>query len=125
MGLKLPLYSISGGRALLVLECDEDVRVMVGEAYRELTDKTVKTLPQLMALINEVRNSGISYDRGEPLEGISIIAVALDTLFGRFSISLLVPTTRFQKNEAIYLEDMLKCKEALMREIGKIAAVEG
>lgn len=125
MGLNLPLYSTSGGRALLALECDEDVRVMVGEAYRELTDKTVKTLPQLMALINEVRNSGISYDRGETLEGISTMAVALDTLFGRFSVSLLVPTTRFQKNEASYREEMLKCKEALMREIGKIAAVEG
>ena len=53
------------------------------------------------------------------------MAVALDTLFGRFSVSLLVPTARFQKNEEAYREEMLKCKEALIREIGKIAAVEG
>jgi len=125
MGLNLPLYSTSGGRALLALECDEDVRVIVGEAWRELTDKTVKTLPQLMALIHEVPKTGISYDRGETLEGISTMAVALDTLFGRFSVSLLVPTARFQKNEEAYREEMLKCKEALIREIGKIAAVEG
>lgn len=98
---------------------------MVGEAWRELTDKTVKTLPQLLTLINEVRKTGISYDRGETLEGISTMAVALDTLFGRFSVSLLVPTARFQKNEEAYREEMLKCKEALIREIGKIAAVEG
>ncbi len=125
MGLNLPLYSTSGGRALLALECDDDVRLMVGEAWPELTDKTIKTLPQLLTLIHEVRKTGISYDRGETLEGISTMAVALDTLFGRFSVSLLVPTSRFQKNEAAYREEMLRCKEALIREIGKTAAVEG
>jgi len=36
-----------------------------------------------------------------------------------------VPTSRFQKNEAVYRDEMLRCKEALIREIGKIAAVEG
>ena len=125
IGLNLPLYSTSGGRALLALESDEDVRVMVGEAYRELTEMTVKTLPQLLERIAEVRETGISYDRGETLEGISTMAVALDTLFGRFSVSLLVPTARFLKHEACYREEILKCKDALVREIGKIAAVEG
>ena len=53
------------------------------------------------------------------------MAVAIDTLFGRFSISLLVPTARFRKHEARYCEEILKCKEALTREIGKMTAVEG
>ncbi len=61
IGLNLPLYSTSGGRALLALESDEDVRVMVGEAYAELTEMTVKTLPQLLTLIAEVRASGLGY----------------------------------------------------------------
>lgn len=125
IGLNLPLYSTSGGRALLALESDDDVRVMVGEAYKELTEMTVKTLPQLLELIAEVRISGLAIDRGETLEGISTMAVAIDTLFGRFSISLLVPTARFHKQEARYREEILKCKEALIREIGKMTAVEG
>lgn len=125
MGLNLPLYSTSGGRALLALERDEDIELLVGAAWKELTDQTVKTLPELMQRVEEVRSSGISYDRGETLEGISTMAVALDTLFGRFSVSLLVPTARFQKQEAFYRVEMLKCKEALAGEIGKIAAVEG
>lgn len=124
MGLNLPLYSTSGGRAMLALEQNEDVRMMVGEAWAELTDKTVKTLPELLQLISEVRKTGISYDRGETLEGISTMAVALDTLFGRFSVSLLVPSARFQKNEELYRIEMLRCKEALMREIGKITISE-
>ena len=86
---------------MLALESDEDVRVMVGEAYAELTEMTVKTLPQLLTLIAEVRASGLAIDRGETLEGISTMAVAIDTLFGRFSISLLVPTARFHRRKRI------------------------
>lgn len=125
MGLNLPLYSTSGGRALLALECEKDVRTIVGDAWQELTDMTVKTLPQLLQLIREVRETGIAVDRGETLEGISTMAFALDTLFGRFSVSLLVPSARFLRHEARFRDEMLKCKEALVREIGKVAAIEG
>ena len=125
MGLNLPLYSTSGGRALLALECEKDVRTIVGEGWQELTDMTVKTLPQLLQLIREVRETGIAVDRGETLEGISTMAFALDTLFGRFSVSLLVPSARFLRHEARFRDEMLKCKEALVREIGKVAAIEG
>ena len=124
MGLNLPLYSTSGGRALLALESDEDVQLLVGDAWQELTDKTVKTLPQLMALIAEVRSSGLAIDRGETLEGITTLAVAIDTLFGRFSISLLVPGARFAQHEARYRKESITWKGALLREIGKITAVE-
>lgn len=125
IGLELPLYSTSGGRALLALESDEDVRTLVGNAWRELTDKTVKTQAALLEMLREVRETSISYDRGETLEGVSTMAFALDTLFGRFAVSLLVPTARFKKHESRYREEMLQCKQALIREIGKIAAVEG
>lgn len=47
------------------------------------------------------------------------MAVAIDTILGRFSISLLVPSSRLIKNEARYREEILKCKEALIDEIGK------
>jgi len=124
MGLNLPLFSTSGGRALLALENDDDVRLLVGDAWQELTDKTIKSLPQLMALIAEVRSSGLAIDRGETLEGITTMAVAIDTLFGRFSISLLVPSARFQQHEARYRDEIVKCKQALLGEIGKITAKE-
>ncbi len=122
IGLNLPLYSTSGGRALLALESDEDVRTLVGEAYEAMTEITVKTLPQLLAHLKEIRETGVAYDRGETLEGISTMAVAIDTVLGRFCIALLIPGSRFQKHEALYRSEMLKCKEAMMREIGKITA---
>ncbi len=121
IGLNLPLYSTSGGKALLALDSDEQARALVGDAYKAMTDLTVKAFPELLARLHEIRRTGLSYDRGETLEGISTMAVAIDTILGRFSISLLVPSTRFQKHEALYRTEILKCKEALVDEIGKVA----
>ncbi|MDW8846780.1 IclR family transcriptional regulator [Erwinia sp. MMLR14_017] len=121
IGLNLPLYSTSGGKALLALGSDEEARTLVGDAYEAITDLTVKAFPELLERLKEIRRTGLSYDRGETLEGISTMAVAIDTILGRFSISLLVPSTRFQKHEARFREEILKCKEALVDEIGKAA----
>ncbi|MBV4369039.1 IclR family transcriptional regulator [Erwinia phyllosphaerae] len=121
IGLNLPLYSTSGGRALLALDSDEEARALVGDAYEAMTELTVKAFPDLLERLQEIRRTGVSYDRGETLEGISTMAVAIDTILGRFSVSLLVPSTRFQKHEALYRAEILKCKEALVDEIGKAA----
>ncbi|RWR01256.1 transcriptional regulator [[Pantoea] beijingensis] len=121
IGLNLPLYSTSGGRALLALENDDDIRILLGDAYATITEYTIKTLPELMARLNEVRKSGVSYDHSETLDGVSTMAVAMDTVLGRFSISLLMPNSRFQKHEARYRDEILKCKEIMLHELGRRA----
>ncbi len=122
IGMNLPLYSTSGGRALLALNSDAAARELLGEAYMAVTDVTVRDFPALMEHLTEIRRTGLAYDLEETLEGISTIAVAIDTILGRFSISLLVPSTRFNKNEVRYREEILRCKEALIDEIGKAAS---
>lgn len=119
IGMNLPLYSTSGGRALLALNSDDAARDLLGEAYQAVTDLTVRDFAGLMDRLAEIRRTGLAYDREETLEGVSTMAVAIDTILGRFSISLLVPSSRLIKNEARYREEILKCKEALIDEIGK------
>ncbi|KQN55002.1 helix-turn-helix domain-containing protein [Erwinia sp. E602] len=121
IGMNLPLYSTSGGRALLALEDDAAARQLVGEAYEAMTDLTVRDFPALTAHLAEIRRTGLAYDRGETLEGISTMAVAIDTILGRFSISLLIPGARFAQHEARNRAEILKCKLALIDEIGKAA----
>lgn len=121
IGLHLPLYSTSGGKALLALESDQQARVVVGDEFDAVTDLTVKDFPQLVLHLQEIRRTGVSYDRGETHEGISTMAVAIDTILGRYSVSLLVPSNRFQQHELRYREAILKCKEALLEEIGKVS----
>ncbi|MBD8164008.1 IclR family transcriptional regulator [Erwinia persicina] len=121
IGMNLPLYSTSGGRALLALDSDETARERVGEAFQAITELTVRDFPALLAHLTEIRRTGLAYDRGETLEGISTMAVAIDTILGRFSISLLIPGARFQRHEARNRQAILRCKEALIDEIGKAA----
>jgi len=121
IGMNLPLYSTSGGRALLALDSDEAAKELVGEAYQAITELTVRDFPALLAHLTEIRHTGLAYDRGETLEGISTMAVAIDTILGRFSISLLIPGARFQLNEERNRAEILKCKDALIDEIGKAA----
>lgn len=121
IGMNLPLYSTSGGRALLALDSDEAAKELVGEAYQAITELTVRDFPALLAHLTEIRRTGLAYDRGETLEGISTMAVAIDTILGRFSISLLIPGARFQLNEERNRAEILKCKDALIDEIGKAA----
>lgn len=120
IGMNLPLYSTSGGRALLALDGDEVARELLGEAYQAITEQTVRDFPALLAHLTDIRRTGLAYDRGETLDGVSTMAVAIDTILGRFSISLLVPTPRFEKFEALYREEILKCKLGLVDEIGKV-----
>jgi len=121
IGMNLPLYSTSGGRALLALDTDEAARVLVGEAYQAMTEHTVRDFPALLAHLTDIRRTGLAFDRGETLEGVSTMAVAIDTILGRFSISLLVPTARFNRYEDLYRQEILKCKLGLVDEIGKVA----
>lgn len=121
IGMNLPLYSTSGGRALLALDSDDTARLLVGDAYHAMTEHTVRNFPALLTHLTEIRRTGLAFDLGETLEGVSTMAVAIDTILGRFSISLLVPTARFHKNQDRYREAILKCKLGLVDEIGKVA----
>lgn len=119
-GMNLPLYSTSGGRALLALDTDEAARILVGDAFQAITEHTVRDFPALLAHLTGIRRTGLAFDRGETLEGVTTMAVAIDTILGRFSISLLVPTARFDRHESLYRDEILKCKLALVDEIGKV-----
>ncbi|MNY71904.1 hypothetical protein D3C86_2103530 [compost metagenome] len=52
------------------------------------------------------------------MEGITAIAVALDSLLGRFAISMPIPTVRFERHRDLYLEKLMYCKAGLTKEIG-------
>lgn len=72
----------------------------------------------LMVQLEGIRKNGISSDHGEHIEGITTTAVALDTVLGRFAISMPIPTFRFERNRDSYIEELLRCKAGLLKEIG-------
>ncbi|PKE30409.1 IclR family transcriptional regulator [Rahnella sp. AA] len=121
VGLNLPIYSTSGGRALLSLKTDEEIRIIVGDVLEPATENTVRTVDSLLEKVAGVRESGISMEEGETVSGVTTLAVAIDTILGRYSVSVLFPTSRRAAKEAQIREALLACKIALIGEIGKLS----
>ncbi|MBD8753542.1 IclR family transcriptional regulator, partial [Pseudomonas fluorescens] len=72
----------------------------------------------LLKQLDNIRKTGISSDHGELIEGITTTAVALDTVLGRFAISMPIPTFRFERARDTYIEELLPCKAGVFKEIG-------
>ncbi len=120
VGLNLPIYGTSAGRALLALKTDQEIRTLVGETFEPMTRYTVRDIDSLLAKIAVIRQSGFSTENGETVEGISTMAVTLDTFLGLYTISLLAPSTRMEANAAQLREALLYCKAQLIGEIGRL-----
>lgn len=123
-GLNLPIYSTSAGRALLSLISDQEIRQLVGETLEPATSNTVKDINALLAKVAQVRASGISMENGETVLGISSVATAIDTILGHYSISVLIPTERRDAKLQMVQQAIMRCKESLIGEIGKMSSRE-
>ncbi len=116
--INMPLYSSAAGLALLALSSDEEVREML-RANQDLTyGFPPPDVPVLLLRLDEARNRHFACDHDSAMQGFTTLAVALDSLLGRFSVSLPIPTIRFEKQQDLYFAELMKCKEGLMREIG-------
>lgn len=106
---ELLLCTSSAGRALLSLETDG----MIIEALR-LSKLSPEELNRdhLLQQITEIREKGYALDHGEIMEGITTIAIAVTTIFGKFAISIPLPSFRFQPHAEQYINQLLsfKCK---------------
>ncbi|RMR37482.1 Transcriptional regulator [Pseudomonas syringae pv. coriandricola] len=82
------------------------------------TKQETAVLLTLLKQLDNIRKTGISSDHGELIEGITTTAVALDTVLGRFAISMPIPTFRFERARDTYIEELLPCKAGVFKEIG-------
>jgi len=121
-GLNLPIYSTSAGRALLSLKSDSEIRQLVGETLEPATENTVKDIDTLLRKVDAVRTRGISMESGETVLGISSMATAIDTILGHYSISVLMPTERHAAKQLSVQQAIMRCKESLIGEIGKLGS---
>ncbi|WP_420997633.1 IclR family transcriptional regulator [Cupriavidus sp. 30B13] len=122
VGTNLPLHSTCTGRALLAMSTDEEVVAMLGDNYERVTPHTLHTSAALLRELRKVRKDGYAVDREETAIGISAVAVAIDTILGRYAVSVVVPSARFEGQQARISKQLLKCKDILHGEIGRLSA---
>jgi DNA-binding IclR family transcriptional regulator len=96
IGGTFPLYASSKGRAILAAYPSDVAARMLPDRLEPLTEKTVITRDGILALLEEVRQSGVAYNLEEATLGICSQAIAIRGSTGALlAISVPVPTQRY------------------------------
>jgi IclR family acetate operon transcriptional repressor len=98
MGHVLPAHCTSAGKALLADLTDEQVEALYADPaeLEGKTDRSVRTVAQLVATLDTVRETGYATNYEESEEGVGSVAIALRDRGGKAlgAVAVAVPTSR-------------------------------
>lgn len=101
IGRSFPAHCTANGKALLATMTDEHVTTLMAGHLDQLTPNTIVDMRTLLDELEEVRRSGVAFDREEHSIGISAVGTRLDNPYGlKVALSIPAPTTRFADREA-------------------------
>ncbi len=99
VGVHFPAYSMASGKVLLALLPNEDVRARLPRKPGPTLDGRPRSQQEVLKELEEVRATGLGYEREELRRGICAVAVAVADADGRaVSIAVPMPTVRFQES---------------------------
>ncbi|WP_235443044.1 IclR family transcriptional regulator [Caballeronia mineralivorans] len=115
VGANLPLATTAGGRALLALGTDGEASILL-----QLPDARVTDGNELPKELKRVRRIGYAVDDNETTPGVVSLAVGIDTILGRFAVSVPAPAVRVAAaSRSRIVERLLACRDVLLGEIGR------
>ena len=110
IGRRNPLYSTAIGKVLLA-ECDE---AFIRNALKDVTfvkhtENTLENIDQLLAALEDVRQSHYAEDKQEQEPGLHCIAVPIYDRFGYViaGLSISLPSIRFNEEDRPYYVELL------------------
>jgi IclR family transcriptional regulator, acetate operon repressor len=109
-----PMHAMANGKAILsTLSNDEIERVMAGR-MPALTTHTLKSMPALIAEVEEVRRIGYAYDREEHAPGVCAIAVPIAVRgLPTHAVSVAMPSNRFEESLPSVQKALTACRAAI------------
>src|ERR1700726_3079971 len=114
VGETFPLYCTANGKAYLAELDDDAVMRLIGKTFERRTPKTLTRLADLIMDLQQVRQTGVAFDREEHTLGICAAGVALRDLLGNYvAISVPVPAQRFYDHQGFIAERLLATRPAL------------
>jgi DNA-binding IclR family transcriptional regulator len=114
VGDAFPLHCTANGKAYLATLPAEEVSRLVGSVFPGRTPRTITRLAPLLAELEEVRRTGIAFDREEHSLGICAAGVALRGPGGEpIAVSVPVPAQRFAGREAEIGRRLAATRDAL------------
>jgi DNA-binding IclR family transcriptional regulator len=100
IGVSFPLYSTAPGKAILAALGPAATKRLLPERFERFTPSTHPDLASLERELDEVRRTGIAYDREEHTLGICAIGMALQASNQNwYAVSVPLPAQRFYGQE--------------------------
>ena len=119
VGVSLPAHCTAIGKALLAGLAEEQVERLLPERLPAETPNTITDRAELIADLDQMRASGIVYDREELTIGISVVGAAIrDTRVVVAALSIPVPTARFAGQEEHLAKMLLRTRAEVSATLG-------
>jgi DNA-binding IclR family transcriptional regulator len=116
VGVHFPAYSLASGKALLALLPADELSRRLPEALEPTLEGPAPSRTALLAELEQVRGTGLAYDREEIRQGICAVATAVTDADGRSaSISVPMPATRFYGGEEAVGAALLRLRDEIQQ----------
>lgn len=122
IGVSFPLHCCAPGKAVLAALGLQDLdRLRRKLRLSPMTERTITSWNDLDKEIDAVRRDGIAFDREEQSVGICAVATTIVSPLGQLlSISMPVPTPRFEKSEQEFKSLLLEQTAAIRQKLRRL-----
>jgi DNA-binding IclR family transcriptional regulator len=121
VGKEFPLHCTANGKALLALLPPVRRASLMSGKLARFTPRTITDPNALGAELTEVARRGLAYDLEEHSVGISAVGCAFTDSLGReYSLSIPVPSARFESKKAQLSKLLKKTLEQLLQQIHRL-----
>ncbi len=121
VGARFPAYSMASGKVLLAQLPIDELRRRLPASLEPTPEGRRISRQALLRELEDVRTSGLGYEREELRPGISAVAVAVRDADGRAaSIAVPMPASRFEANEEAVVAALLRLRDDIQRELGNV-----
>jgi IclR family acetate operon transcriptional repressor len=112
-----PMHAMANGKAILSTLSNEEIERMMSGRMPALTARTLQSMPALVAEVEEIRRTGLAYDREEHAPGVCAIAVPIVVRGLRtHAVSVAMPSNRFEESLPSVQKALIACRAAIERE---------
>jgi len=112
VGAHFPAYSLASGKVLLAQLSEDEVVRRLPRRLEPALDGRQRTRETLLRELDEVRASGLGFEREEMRHGICAVAVAVTDVDGRAaSVAVPMPTARFVEGEEQVAARLLELRD--------------
>lgn len=117
MGKSMPMHATSDGKALLSTITNDQVREWLGESLEKLTDTTL-SMKGLLKQLDDIRANGFATADQEYTVGISACSILIPTFMGPHAVTVVAPTSRFDRRVDEFKKALEECKATISRFAG-------